>query len=175
MSFFPGMETIGSVDDLLDFSSDIGEEDDYDDKPRKACPSLNSKCAGPSLFNPLVQVDPNHSFSVSLIFPFSPFRSVWVHEKYIGFWLGYELLLLIASVIGKRETIRKIFMNCALVGISWNWNLKWAGLDEWIAEDIWCSFCCRTSLSWWILIVYCGDHILVQKIYGVSFIAVITY
>ncbi|XP_025979745.1 GATA transcription factor 1-like isoform X1 [Glycine max] len=57
------METIGSVDDLLDFSSDIGEEDDYDDKPRKACPSLNSKCAGPSLFNPLVQVDPNHSFS----------------------------------------------------------------------------------------------------------------
>lgn len=73
MSFFPGMEAIGSVDDLLDFSLDIGEKDDDDDKPRKACPSLNSKCAGPSLFNPLVQVDPNHSFSVSLIFPFSPF------------------------------------------------------------------------------------------------------
>ncbi|KAG4918295.1 hypothetical protein JHK82_055751 [Glycine max] len=63
MSFFPGMEAIGSVDDLLDFSLDIGEKDDDDDKPRKACPSLNSKCGDPSLFNPLVQVDPNHSFS----------------------------------------------------------------------------------------------------------------
>ena len=70
MSFFPGMEAIGSVDDLLDFSLDIGEKDDDDDKPRKACPSLNSKCGDPSLFNPLVQVDPNHSFSVSFIFPF---------------------------------------------------------------------------------------------------------
>ncbi|KAK7393219.1 hypothetical protein VNO78_21758 [Psophocarpus tetragonolobus] len=63
LSFFPGMETIGSVDDLLDFSSDIGEEDDDDDKPRKVCPSLNSKCGDPSLFNPLVPDDPNHSFS----------------------------------------------------------------------------------------------------------------
>ncbi|RDX82988.1 GATA transcription factor 1, partial [Mucuna pruriens] len=56
------MEAIGSVDDFLDFSSDIGEEDD-DDKPRKAHPSLNSKCGDPSLFNPLDLEDPNHSLS----------------------------------------------------------------------------------------------------------------
>jgi len=70
MLFFPGMETIGSVDDLLDFSLDIGEEDDDEDKHRKSCPSLNSKCGNPSLFNSLVPEDPNHSYSVSLIFLF---------------------------------------------------------------------------------------------------------
>ncbi|TKY53615.1 GATA transcription factor 1 [Spatholobus suberectus] len=57
------MEAIGSMDDLLNFSSDIGEEDDDNDKPRKACPSLNSKCGDPPLFNPLDLDDPNHSFS----------------------------------------------------------------------------------------------------------------
>ncbi|CAJ1967924.1 unnamed protein product [Sphenostylis stenocarpa] len=57
------MEAIGSVDDLLNFSSDIGEEDDDEEKPGKSCPLLNSKCDDPSLFNPLVLDDPNHSYS----------------------------------------------------------------------------------------------------------------
>ncbi|XP_061348085.1 GATA transcription factor 1 [Gastrolobium bilobum] len=57
------MEALGSVDDLLDFSSDIGDEDDDDDKARKTFPSLNPKCNNPSLFNPLDLDDPSHSFS----------------------------------------------------------------------------------------------------------------
>ncbi|KAJ1401712.1 Zinc finger, GATA-type [Sesbania bispinosa] len=57
------MEVLGSVDDLLDFSSDIGEEDDDDNKPRKAFPSLNPKCSNPPPFNPLDPDDPSHSFS----------------------------------------------------------------------------------------------------------------
>lgn len=70
LSFISGMEALGSMDDLLDFSSDIGEEDDDDDKRRKSCPALNSKSGDPTLFNPLDLDDPNHLFSVSLIFPF---------------------------------------------------------------------------------------------------------
>jgi len=59
------MEALGSVDDLLDFSSDIGEDDD-DDKPKKAFPSLNPECSDPPSLNPLALDDPNHSLSVSL-------------------------------------------------------------------------------------------------------------
>ncbi|KAL2326580.1 hypothetical protein Fmac_025638 [Flemingia macrophylla] len=55
------MESIGSIDDLLDFSSDIGGDDD--DKPRKACPSHDSKCGDPSLFNSLDLDDLNHPLS----------------------------------------------------------------------------------------------------------------
>ncbi|KAK7279133.1 hypothetical protein RJT34_24178 [Clitoria ternatea] len=58
-----GMEALGSVDDLLDFSSDIGEEDDDDDKPRKAFPSHDPKCGDPPPFPPLDLDNPNHSFS----------------------------------------------------------------------------------------------------------------
>jgi len=86
MSFFPGMEAIGSMDDLLDFSLDIGKEDDDEDKPTKSCPSLNSKCGNSSLFSPLVPDDPNHSYSVSLIFQ-----------------LSYDLLLVSASVMQKEK------------------------------------------------------------------------
>lgn len=60
------MEALGSVDDLLDFSSDIGEDDDDDDKPRKDFPKLNPKCSAPPSLNPLDPDDPSHSFSVSL-------------------------------------------------------------------------------------------------------------
>ncbi|XP_027363961.1 GATA transcription factor 1 [Abrus precatorius] len=57
------MEALGSVDDFLDFSSDIGEHDDDDDKPSKSFPSLNPKCSDPPSCNPLDLDDPNHSFS----------------------------------------------------------------------------------------------------------------
>lgn len=57
------METIDSVDDLLEFASDIGQEDDDDEKSRKACPSLNSKCGDPSFFNSLDLDDLNQSLS----------------------------------------------------------------------------------------------------------------
>ncbi|MED6222486.1 hypothetical protein PIB30_064902 [Stylosanthes scabra] len=57
-----GMEALGTVDDLLDFSSDIGEDDDdVVDRTRKSIPS-NAECKLPS-FDPLGQDDPNHSFS----------------------------------------------------------------------------------------------------------------
>ncbi|XP_057433281.1 GATA transcription factor 1 [Lotus japonicus] len=46
------MGALGSVDDLLNFSSDIGEEDDDDEKPNKAFPSLNPICSDPPSFNP---------------------------------------------------------------------------------------------------------------------------
>lgn len=57
------METLGSVDDLLDFSSDIGEEDDDEDKNRKSLPKLDPKCSNPSSFNPLGLADPSRPFS----------------------------------------------------------------------------------------------------------------
>lgn len=53
------MEALDSVDDLLDFSSDIGEDDD--DTPKKAKPD----CSDPPSLNPLALDDPNHSLSVS--------------------------------------------------------------------------------------------------------------
>ncbi|KAG6668908.1 hypothetical protein I3843_01G197700 [Carya illinoinensis] len=46
------------VDDLLDFASDIGEEDDDEDKPRKAPPPLNPRGHGPLSFNLLGSDDP---------------------------------------------------------------------------------------------------------------------
>ncbi|XP_054822715.1 GATA transcription factor 1 [Prosopis cineraria] len=57
------MESLGYVDDLLNFSSDIGEEDEEDDKPRKALSSLTLKCSDPASLNALNADDPNHSFS----------------------------------------------------------------------------------------------------------------
>ncbi|KAF7807514.1 GATA transcription factor 1 [Senna tora] len=57
------MESLGFVDDLLNFSSDIGEEDDEEDKTRKALPSLSLKCSDPASFNALDADDPSHSFS----------------------------------------------------------------------------------------------------------------
>lgn len=68
------MEALGSVDDLLDFSSDIGEDDNDDDKPMKAFPSLKPKCSDPPSLNPLDVGDPNHSFSVSLMVHFNIFK-----------------------------------------------------------------------------------------------------
>lgn len=56
------MEALGSVDDLLDFSSDIGEDDD-DDKPKKAFPSLKPECSDPPSLNPLALDDPINSLS----------------------------------------------------------------------------------------------------------------
>ncbi|XP_050885437.1 GATA transcription factor 1 isoform X1 [Lathyrus oleraceus] len=55
-----GMEALGSVDDLLDFSSDIGEDDD--DNTKKSFPSLKPKCGDPLSLDPLGLDDPN-SFS----------------------------------------------------------------------------------------------------------------
>lgn len=49
------MESLGFLDDLLNFSSDVGDEDDEEDKPRNA----------------LDADDPTHSFSVSLILHFA--------------------------------------------------------------------------------------------------------
>lgn len=63
------MESLGFVDDLLDFSSDNEE-----DKPKKAFPSLNLKCSDPASFNALDADDPSHSFSVSLIVHFNHFK-----------------------------------------------------------------------------------------------------
>lgn len=62
------MEALGSVDDLLDFSSDIGE--DEDDNTKKAFPSLKPKCGDPLSLDTLDLVDPN-SFSVSFMVYFS--------------------------------------------------------------------------------------------------------
>ncbi|MED6173878.1 hypothetical protein PIB30_063844 [Stylosanthes scabra] len=56
------MEALGIVDDLLDFSSDVGEDDDdVVDRTRKGIP-CNAECKLPS-FDSLGQDDPNHSFS----------------------------------------------------------------------------------------------------------------
>ncbi|MCI23708.1 GATA type zinc finger transcription factor family protein, partial [Trifolium medium] len=55
------MDALAIVDDLLDFSSDIGEDDD-DDKPKKSVPSLKPKCSDPPSLSPLGLDDPNHSF-----------------------------------------------------------------------------------------------------------------
>lgn len=53
------------VDDLLDFASDIGEEDDEDAKPRKALPPLNSHGHGPLSFGLLHPNDPGLPYPVS--------------------------------------------------------------------------------------------------------------
>ncbi|KAF7837368.1 GATA transcription factor 1 [Senna tora] len=56
-----GMECLSFVDDLLDFSSDLGEKFDVEDKSRKALPSDNPKCSDPATLN---HDDPTcHSFS----------------------------------------------------------------------------------------------------------------
>lgn len=62
------MEALGSVDDLLDFSSDIGEDDD--DNTKKSFPSLKPKCGDPLSLDPLGLDDPN-SFSVSSMVHFN--------------------------------------------------------------------------------------------------------
>lgn len=80
ISFSIGMETLGSVDDLLDFSSDIGEEDDDEDKNRKTSPKVDPKCSDPSSFNPLDLGDPSQPLSVSLMLHFNLL------------WNGYEVL-----------------------------------------------------------------------------------
>ncbi|XP_045805316.1 GATA transcription factor 1 [Trifolium pratense] len=55
------MDGLSIVDDLLDFSSDIGEDDD-DDKSKKSVPSLKPKCSDPPSLSPLGLDDANHSF-----------------------------------------------------------------------------------------------------------------
>ncbi|OIV98677.1 hypothetical protein TanjilG_23969 [Lupinus angustifolius] len=57
------MEAIGSVDELLDFSLDVGEVDDDDDKNRKAFPKLDLKCSDPPSLSPLDLGDPSPPFS----------------------------------------------------------------------------------------------------------------
>ncbi|XLS50353.1 hypothetical protein HN51_011030 [Arachis hypogaea] len=62
MSVLSGMEALGTVDDLLDFSSDVGEDNDVVvDRRRKGFP-CNPECKQPS-FTPLAMDDPNYSFS----------------------------------------------------------------------------------------------------------------
>ena len=58
------MESLGFVDDLLNFSSDMDEEED---KPRKSVHSLHPKCSETTSFKALDPEDPDHSFSVSLM------------------------------------------------------------------------------------------------------------
>lgn len=65
------MGALGSVDDLLNFSSDIGEEDDDDEKPNKAFPSLNPICSDPPSFNPSDLNGRSHSVPVSLMVHFN--------------------------------------------------------------------------------------------------------
>ncbi|OIW07684.1 hypothetical protein TanjilG_07726 [Lupinus angustifolius] len=57
------MEAIGFVDDLLDFSLGMGEEDDDEDKNRKAFLELNPKCSDPASLCPLDMGDPSPPFS----------------------------------------------------------------------------------------------------------------
>ncbi|KAE9592383.1 putative transcription factor C2C2-GATA family [Lupinus albus] len=57
------MEAIGSVDELLDFSLDIGEEDDDENKNKKAFPKLDPKCSDPPSLSPLDLDDPSPPFS----------------------------------------------------------------------------------------------------------------
>ncbi|CAL0303150.1 unnamed protein product [Lupinus luteus] len=57
------MEVICSVDDLLDFSLGMGEEDDDEDKNRKAFPELNPKCSDPASLSSLDMGDPSPPFS----------------------------------------------------------------------------------------------------------------
>ncbi|KAI4338151.1 hypothetical protein L6164_016497 [Bauhinia variegata] len=53
-----GMESLGFMDGLLDFSSDNEE-----DKPQKVLPSLNPNSSDPTSFNALDPDDPSQSFS----------------------------------------------------------------------------------------------------------------
>lgn len=55
------------VDDLLDFASDIGEEDDDEGKHRKALPPLNRNGLEPVSFNVLDAEDAGHPFAVSCL------------------------------------------------------------------------------------------------------------
>ncbi|KAJ7955546.1 putative GATA transcription factor [Quillaja saponaria] len=57
------MESVGFMDDLLDFASDIGEEDDEEEKPNKGLSSLPPNCSDPSSLNVLGPVDPSHSLA----------------------------------------------------------------------------------------------------------------
>lgn len=98
---FSGMEALGSVDDLLDFSSDIGE--DVDDKPRKAFPSLKPKCSDPSSLNPLDLSDPNHSFSVSLMVHFNLFQNVCETVRKSSSMLVSDRVLYLLSCDRERE------------------------------------------------------------------------
>ncbi|KAJ7979706.1 putative GATA transcription factor [Quillaja saponaria] len=54
------MESLGFMDDLLDFSSDICEGDDEEDKPRKALTSLTPNCSDLTTFNVSDPVHPSH-------------------------------------------------------------------------------------------------------------------
>lgn len=57
--------TACSVDDLLDFASDIGEEDDEEEKPRRPLGSLEPNGPEPASFDVLCPDDPSLSFPVS--------------------------------------------------------------------------------------------------------------
>ncbi|KAI9080630.1 hypothetical protein K1719_037387 [Acacia pycnantha] len=70
------MESLGFVDDLLNFSSDVGEEDDEEDKPRKVLSSLSLECSGPASLNALEADDPTHSFS-----EFAEEELEWISNK----------------------------------------------------------------------------------------------
>lgn len=74
------------MDDLFDFSSDIGEEDEEESvknrsnkRPRKALPSFNANCHGSAPFDAVFGPDPDDTtrpFPVSFFIPLSSFSRV---------------------------------------------------------------------------------------------------
>lgn len=58
-------DTACLVDDFLDFASDIGEEDDEEEKPRRLLASLDPNGPEPAPFDVLRPDDPSRLFPVS--------------------------------------------------------------------------------------------------------------